>query len=315
MTAVVVKDLTKCYGDLVAVDNISFEVEPGELFGFLGPNGAGKTTTVNILTGVSLPTSGSASIYGHDVVKDSFRAKESINVVPEVSNAYVEYSAWRNLMFTGALYGVSRKETALRAEELLKTFDLYDKRDLKVKGFSQGMRRKLVIAMALINEPKVLFLDEPTTGLDVQSVLTIREMVRDLNRKGITVFLTTHNLTEANVLCSRVAIINRGRIVATDTPERLKKAARKVQVVEVSLDREEALGGEGMKALPGVKEATQRGDKLRLVTEDPWNTISAVTRYAEENGFRITYINTPGPSLEDVFLELTGISTGQREGN
>jgi len=126
-SAIAVDGLLKRYGDLVAVDGISFEVEPGELFGFLGPNGAGKTTTVNILTGVSLPTSGSASIYGNDVVKNSFRAKESINVVPEVSSAYVEYTAWNNLMFTGSLYGVSRKETARRAEELLRTFDLYER--------------------------------------------------------------------------------------------------------------------------------------------------------------------------------------------
>ncbi|MFW6113622.1 MAG: ATP-binding cassette domain-containing protein [Actinomycetota bacterium] len=310
MTAVTVEGLVKRYGDLIAVDGISFEVEPGELFGFLGPNGAGKTTTVNILTGVSLPTSGSASIHGHDVIKDSFRAKEAINVVPEVSNAYIEYSAWKNLMFTGALYGVSKKETARRAGELLQAFELYEKRDVKVRSFSQGMRRKLVIAMALINEPRVLFLDEPTTGLDVQSVLTIREMVRELNGKGITVFLTTHNLTEANVLCNRVAIIDRGRIVAIDTPENLKSAARSVQVVEVSFDREEALTGKDFTILSAVKEATRMGDKLRLMTEDPSATVSALTRHAEEKGLRITYINTPGPSLEDVFVELTGVDAG-----
>ena len=313
--AIAVEGLVKRYGDLIAVDGISFEVERGELFGFLGPNGAGKTTTVNILTGVSLPTSGSASIHGHDVVKDSFRAKESVNVVPEVSNAYVEYTAWNNLMFTGALYGVSRKETARRAEELLRAFDLYDKRKVKVKGFSQGMRRKLVIAMALINKPRVLFMDEPTTGLDVQSVIAIREMVRDLNREGITIFLTTHNLAEANILCDRVAIINRGRIVATDTPENLKRAARSVQVVEASFDRVDAGADEDFAALPAVKEATRLGDKLRLLTEDPSATVSALTLYAGDKGLKITYINTPGPSLEDVFIELTGIGKPGGEGS
>jgi len=305
--AIEIKGLRKSYGDLMAVDDISLQVEPGELFGFLGPNGAGKTTTVNILTGVSLPTSGSASIHGHDVVRDSFRAKENLNVVPEVSNAYNEYTAWKNLMFTGALYGVPRKETALRAEELLQAFDLYDKRDAKVKGFSQGMRRKLVIAMALINEPRVLFMDEPTTGLDVQSVLTIRDMIRDLNRRGITVFLTTHNLVEANLLCDRVAIINHGKIVATDTPENLKRAARSVQVVEVSFDRMTPEMEDGVASLAGIREASRQGDKLRLITEEPSSAISAVNRFADEKGLAITHINTPGPSLEDVFVELTGI--------
>jgi ABC-2 type transport system ATP-binding protein len=312
--AIEIKDLRKVYGELTAVDGISLEVEPGELFGFLGPNGAGKTTTVNILTGVSLPTAGSASIHGHDVVRDSFRAKETINVVPEVSNAYNEYTAWRNLMFTGALYGVPRKEAARRAEELLRTFELYDKRDAKVKGFSQGMRRKLVIAMALINEPRVLFMDEPTTGLDVQSVLTIRELVRDLNRKGITVFLTTHNLVEANLLCDRVAIISRGRIVATDTPENLKRAARQVQVVEVSFDRMTPETEAGVASLAEIKEASTQGDKLRLITEEPSAVISAVNRFAEDRGLGITYINTPGPSLEDVFVELTGIAATSKGG-
>jgi ABC-2 type transport system ATP-binding protein len=312
--AIEVEGLVKRYGDLVAVDGISLQVEEGELFGFLGPNGAGKTTTVNILTGVSLSTSGRASIQGHDVVRESFCAKEAINVVPEVSNAYIEYTAWKNLMFTGALYGVAKKETARRAEQLLRAFDLYDKRDLKVRGFSQGMRRKLVIAMALINRPRVLFLDEPTTGLDVQSVLAIREMVRDLNRDGITVFLTTHNLTEANVLCNRVAIINRGRIVATDTPENLKRAARSVQVVEVSFDRADDLADDDIAAITMVKEASRRGDKFRLLTDEPSAVVSGITRFADEKGLAITYINTPGPSLEDVFVELTGIDRSGKAG-
>lgn len=305
--AIEIKGLRKSYGDLMAVDGISLQVEPGELFGFLGPNGAGKTTTVNILTGVSLPTAGSATIHGHDVVRDSFRAKENLNVVPEVSNAYNEYTAWKNLMFTGALYGVPRKETARRAEELLRTFDLYDKRGAKVKGFSQGMRRKLVIAMALINEPRVLFMDEPTTGLDVQTVLTIRDMVRDLNRKGITVFLTTHNLVEANLLCDRVAIINHGKIVATDTPENLKRAARQVQVVEVTFDRMTPETEDGVASIAGIREASRQGDKLRLLTDEPSRAISSVNRFADEKDLAITHINTPGPSLEDVFVELTGI--------
>jgi ABC-2 type transport system ATP-binding protein len=312
--AISIENLTKRYGNLVAVDGISFQVEPGELFGFLGPNGAGKTTTVNILTGVSFPTAGSADIFGHDVVKDSFRAKELLGIVPEVSNAYVEYSAWNNLMFTGALYGVPRKETASRAAELLEKFDLYDKRAVKVKSFSQGMRRKLVVAMALVNEPRVLFMDEPTTGLDVQSVLTIRDMIRELNQRGMTIFLTTHNLAEANILCDRVAIINRGKIAAIDTPENLKRAAQSVQAVEVAFDRTAAAVEEGLASLPEIGEVRRLGDKLRLITDDVPGAIDAVTRYAKGEGLRIAYINTPGPSLEDVFVKLTGIREPGGEG-
>lgn len=305
--AIEVRDLRKVHGDVTAVDGISLKVESGELFGFLGTNGAGKTTTVNILTGVYLPTAGSASVFGHDVIRESFRAKENLNVVPEVSNAYNEHTAWKNLMFTGALYGVPRKETPCQAEELLRTFDLYDKRNAKVNGSSQGMRRKLVIAMALVNEPRILFMDEPTTGLDVQGVLTIRDMVRDLNHKGITVFLTTYNLVEANLLCDRVAIINRGRIVPTDTPENLKRAARQVQVVEVSSDRMAPETDGEVASLAGVREASRQGDKLRLITDEPSMAISAFNRFADEKGPAISFINTPGPCLEDIFVELTGI--------
>ncbi len=313
-SAIEVRELRKRYGDMTAVDGISFRVEPGELFGFLGPNGAGKTTTVNILTGVSLPTAGSASVFGHDVVKDPFRAREAINVVPEVSNAYPEYTAWSNLMFTASLYGVHRGEAEQRAEELLRAFGLHDKRKVKVKGFSQGMRRKLVIAMALINRPRVLFMDEPTTGLDVQSVLSIREMVRDLNRSGITIFLTTHNLNEANILCDRVAIINRGKIVAIDTPENLKSAARRVQAVEVSFDRMSPETEVEVASLAGIKEVSRRGDKLRLLTDDPSAAVSALARFAGERYLAISYINTPGPSLEDVFIQLTGTGTSTSRG-
>ncbi|MDI7252485.1 MAG: DUF4162 domain-containing protein, partial [Actinomycetota bacterium] len=163
------------------------------------------------------------------------------------------------------------------------------------------------IAMGLINQPRVLFMDEPTTGLDVQSVLVIREMVRELNRKGITIFLTTHNLNEANILCDRVAIINRGKIIAVDSPENLKRAARSVQVVEVSFQPPAENGEADLRSLPGVKEVSKQGDKLRVITEDSSRTISDLNRYAEENGLRITYINTPGPTLEDVFVELTGL--------
>ncbi|MBN2169114.1 MAG: ATP-binding cassette domain-containing protein [Actinobacteria bacterium] len=311
--AVLVEGLVKRYGGLEAVSGISFEVEQGELFGFLGPNGAGKTTTVSILTGVTAPSGGKASVFGHDVVKDSFRAKELMGIVPEVSNAYMEYSALNNLIFTGALYGVPKKTAAGKAEELLKRFDLHKQKNVRAGKFSQGMKRKLVIAMALINDPPLLFMDEPTTGLDVQSVLGIREMVRGLNGKGITVFLTTHNLVEANLLCDRIAIVDKGKIVAIDTPEKLKAMAESVQVVDVAFDRQ-LPGADGeLASIGSVGKVDRHGDKYHLLTDDPSHVVKEISHFAERNELGITYISTPGPSLEDVFIKLTGIDGGGPE--
>jgi ABC-2 type transport system ATP-binding protein len=234
VTAITALGLTKYYGDFLAVDHISFDVEQGEIFGFLGPNGAGKSTTIRMLTGISTPTEGTASIVGFDIMKQSVEAKSQMGIVPDISNIYTELTAWENLDFTGKLYGVPKAKREEKAADLLKRFDLYDRRNEKVEGFSRGMRRRVCIAMALINDSKVLFLDEPTSGLDVKSVREIRRLIRELNEEGLTTFLTTHNIEEASQMCDRVAIINRGKIAATDTPEKLKRAMKSSQSIEVS---------------------------------------------------------------------------------
>ncbi|RLF01245.1 MAG: ATP-binding protein, partial [Thermoprotei archaeon] len=220
--AVVSLGLTKFYGKLLAVDNVYFNVQENEIFGFLGPNGAGKTTTIRMLTGLTKPTKGTARIFGHDILKETLTAQKYFGVVPETSNIYDYLSAWDNLMFMGELYRVPKHEREKYGRELLEIFGLYERRYDKVKGFSKGLKRRLTIAMALIHRPKLLFLDEPTSGLDVRSTVIIRNIIRKLNREGVTVFLTTHNIEEANVLCDRVAIIYKGKIVAIDTPEKLK---------------------------------------------------------------------------------------------
>ncbi|MFQ6053471.1 MAG: ABC transporter ATP-binding protein, partial [Candidatus Bathyarchaeia archaeon] len=258
--AIEAQGLTKYYGGFLAVDHISFEVDQGELFGFLGPNGAGKTTTIRMLTGISTPTEGTASIMGYDIVRQPVEAKTLMGIVPDINNIYDELSAWENLIFTGKLYGVPKAEREARAEGLLKRFDLYDRRRDKVAEFSRGMKRKVCIAMALINASKVLFLDEPTAGLDVKSVRGIRRLVRDLNEEGLTVFLTTHNMEEASQMCNRVAIINRGRIAAIDTPERMKRAMRTSQSIEVAFRKVEPGTLRNLEALPSVKEVQRRGD-------------------------------------------------------
>ncbi|MGQ9515263.1 MAG: ATP-binding cassette domain-containing protein [Thermoproteota archaeon] len=299
-------NLTKYYGDLLAVDHINFRVERGEIFGFLGPNGAGKTTTIRMLTGVSTPTEGTASIMGYDIVKQSVEAKATMGIVPDVSNVYDELSAWDNIIFTGRLYGVPRNRLEKKAEELPKRFALYDRRGEKVKGFSRGMKRKVCIAMALVNDSEVLFLDEPTSRLDIESVLGIKQTIRELNKDGLTVFLTTHNLEEANQMCERIAIINRDKIAAIDVHEKIRQIMRSVQFVEVSFKETFRNYAEDLQKLKSALLVEKLGDKYKIVTSDPPLALKEIWNYAEGAGITPIYINTLGPSLEDVFLKLTG---------
>jgi len=301
-------NLTKNYGKLVAVDHINFEVKKGEIFGFLGPNGAGKTTTTRMLIGISKPTEGTAEVMGYDIQKQSVEAKELMGIVPDISNVYTDLSAWGNLTFTGRLYDIPKADRKKRAAELLKLFGLFERRHESVQGFSRGMKRRLCIAMALMNKSSILFLDEPTSGLDVQSVLTIRNLVKKLNDDGLSIFLTTHNMEEANQMCDRVAIINKGKIVAIDTPERLKKTIKKLQLIEVSfIGATKNLTAE-LKSLRRVTEVVKHGDKYRLNTENTPKVLSEIWEYALTNRLMIHTVNTLGPSLEDVFVELTGIT-------
>jgi ABC-2 type transport system ATP-binding protein len=312
MYAIEVSHLTKKFGSLIALNDISFSVGEGETFGFLGPNGAGKTTTIRILTGISRPNSGTAAIFGHDIEHETITARQSMGIVSENSNVYDDLTAWQNMMFSAELYHVGRKEREEKANELLKKFGLHERRDDKARGFSKGMKRRLTLAMGLVNSPRLLFLDEPTSGLDVQSNLIIRDVVSDLVLEGVTVFLTTHNIEEANVMCDRVAIINKGNIVAIDAPESLKKTIQSVQSIEVSFNHKSATLLDELSRLPMVNETQKIGDKFKLYTEAPSEVIDTVVAYAHTHDLKIISITTLGPSLEDVFIRLTGL---QREGD
>jgi len=303
MTAIEVEDLTKRFGHYTAVDHIDFKVESGELFGFLGPNGAGKTTTVRMITGVIKTDAGKASIMGYDVERETINAKQMVGVLPETSNAYIDLSAWQNLMLMGKLYGLAKKERQSRAEDLLKRFGLYEKREVAVKGFSKGMKQRLQICMALISEPKVLILDEPTSGLDVQSSRLIRSIITDLNAQGVTFFLTTHNMEEANQLCSRIAIINHGKIVAIDRPEVLKKRIESLHSVDVSFNRDVAQSD--LSGLQGVDSVERMGDKFRLYARKPSEVIYNLVDYARSEKAEIVSLATISPTLEDVFVKYT----------
>lgn len=293
--AIVVEDLTKVYGKpetgVLAVDHISFAVHEGEVFGFLGPNGAGKTTTVRMLTGLARPTAGSARILGFDLATQVTSIKKRVGVVPETSNLYDELSALDNLIFSMQLYGVPRRERRARAEDLLARFRLAEKRDTSFARLSRGMKRALTIAAALAHRPPLLFLDEPTTGLDVMSARSLRQMIAGLRHEGVTVFLTTHYLEEAERLCDRIAIIVRGRIVALDTVEGLKAQAAGGTVVEATLS-----GAEG------------QVETLRFTGDDVATALRAALARAESAGRRVLALNTLRPTLEDVFVRLTGLS-------
>lgn len=307
--AVIVKAqrLTKRYGQVLAVDNIDLEVFEGEIFGLLGPNGAGKTSTVRMLTGQAVPSSGTATVANFDIINASTKAKQQIGVVPDVSNVYEELSAWQNLVFAARLYGVPKAEHEKRAKELLELFGLYERRKDKVANFSRGMKRRLTLAAALIHKPKLLFLDEPTTGLDVQSLRIIRALIKQLNDEGVTVFLTTHYIEEADQLCQRIAIINKGKIITVDNPEKLKASVEKRQMIEVSFDVSHDLEGK-LKKLSCVTDVSVVGDKCVLQVDEASKAVPSIVDFSIKNNLKIVSINTLRPSLEDAFIKLTGLS-------
>ena len=222
MNIIEVSGLTKHYNDFLAVDHINFAVKEGEIFGFLGPNGAGKTTTIKMLTGLARPNEGSAIINNKDIIRQTVEAKKTIGVVTEDSNLYDELTVADNLEFTGQLYDVAGSERESRIKKLLSVLGLESKRDVKFAKLSKGMKRKVTIAAALVHSPSVLFLDEPTTGLDVLSARVLHMMIRELNQKGVTIFLTTHYIEEADRLCDTVAIIVGGKIKEIAAPEEFK---------------------------------------------------------------------------------------------
>ena len=273
------------------------------MFGFLGPNAAGKTTTIRMLTGVIKPNEGTARILGYDILSEGLKSRQLMGIVPEMANAYVDLSAWNNIMLTGELYGISRKDRQARGEQLLKKVGLYQRKDHPVKAFSRGMKQKLLLCMALINEPRILFLDEPTSGLDVESQRLIRDMIRELNAIGTTVFLTTHNMDEANQLCDNIAIINHGKVAAIDSPEQLKSRSSGLQSIEVSFNKK--VDSEELRKIRGVNEVKKLGDKWRLYVENPNEVIDKLVECAKAGKTKIISLNTLAPTLEDVFLRLT----------
>lgn len=300
-------ELTKNFGDLVAVNHVSFEVRQGEIFGFLGPNGAGKTTTIRMLVGLTTPSEGTATVNGYDIQKEIVEIKRRVGVVPETSNLYDELTAWENLLFMSRLYHVPKPERKEHVQKLLKTFGLWDRRDTKFGRLSKGLKRRLTVAAALVHSPNIVFLDEPTAGLDVMSARSLRGFLKELKETGVTVFLTTHYIEEADQLCDRIAVIVKGKIVKVDTPENLKKVIQSIVILEASFNTLiESLNVEELEALGQVKA---RGNTLHIQTGNVYETIRRLTALAEEHGLEIVHMNTVRPSLEDAFVKLTGVES------
>lgn len=301
MNIIEINNLTRKFDNKNALDYISFEVKEGEIFGFLGPNGAGKTTTISILCTLLQPTSGLATISGHNVINDRDQVRSSIGIVFQDPSLDGDLTAEENLRFHGMVYNIPKEIREERIEYLLKMVDLYDKKDELTKNYSGGMKRRLEIARGLLHYPKVLFLDEPTIGLDPQTRNRIWEYIIDLQeKKGITIFLTTHYMEEAEN-CSRIAIIDHGKIIALDTPDNLKKDLKGDLITLKTSDNSAAkeLIQSCFTIRPEIK-----GDSLYLYAENGENFVPKLFRALRN--LEITSVNVRKPTLNDVFLKLTG---------
>jgi ABC-2 type transport system ATP-binding protein len=304
-----ITDLTKRYDDFLAVDHLNFQVQKGEIFGFLGPNGSGKTTTIRMLVGLSKPTEGRASILGYDTRSNITEAKRYIGVVPDISNLYDELSARKNLLFMAKLYGVPRNQREIKADELLKIFGLYERRNDLFSTFSRGMKRALTIAAALIHSPKILFLDEPTTGLDVVAAQSLRNLISNLHSQGLTIFLTTHYLEEADLLCDRIAILVKGKIVKIGTPEELKHLTEEKSAIEITFTGDIRTRIEDLSnSIPGTQVIVLEENKVRIYGGDPPKIFEGVSQFARDTGIGLELVNSISPSLEDAFMKITGLS-------
>ncbi len=310
-----VADLTKQFGELMAVNHVSFEVREGEVFGFLGPNGAGKTTTINMLTTVLRPNGGAAKVNGHDVVHAALEVRKSIGLVPQEYTADEDLTGLENLLLVASLYEVPKPEARARAAELLELVQLKDAAERTVDTYSGGMRRRLELACGLINRPKVLFLDEPTLGLDVQTRTAVWEYIRLLKEKyHMTLFLTTHYLEEADNLCDRIAIIDHGKIVALDTPTALKDSLGG-DIIEIRVDRppEDGLAA-SLQAITNVRQVMPVPGGYRLTVVSGEETAPLVLDAIRAASLKATKISIAKPTLDEVYLARTGRTMRDQEG-
>lgn len=303
-----VNNLVKRYGDFTAVKGVSFDIKEGEIFSLLGPNGAGKTTTISMLSTLYIPTSGDATIAGHSITKDPMAVKQVIGVIPQEIALYEDLTARENLIFWGRMYGLSGNTLTRRVDEVLNQIGLTDKANNRVKTYSGGMKRRVNIGVGLLHKPRLLFMDEPTVGIDPQSRRAILDTVKDLNQNGMTVLYTTHYMEEAQELSDRVGIIDHGELIAIGTQKELTQQVGQTETLVLHIgenDDPQTLA----KSLDGVKnvlEAIASDHEVSIVTGEAEEVLASVVTKANERGIKIRSIDIREPNLEAVFLQLTG---------
>ncbi len=299
-----IRHLTKRFGTFKAVDDMHLEVREGEIFGFLGPNGAGKTTTISILTTLIKPTEGTAIVDGHDIHENAIGVRSVIGVVPQSFALFPELTAEENLAYIGRLYGLSEAEIKKRSDELLKIVSLSQHKDRIAGIFSGGMKQRLSLAASIISNPKILFMDEPTTGLDPQSRIAMRELTKKLNAEGMTIIYTTHDMDEAEKICDRITVMDRGRIVADGTAKELKKLGGET-TIEIELARpDEAIVGE-LRKLRFVDVAEREGKLILLRVKRKDGIFYELSDFFRRRKRDVHEIRFKEPTLEDVFIKLT----------
>jgi len=306
MTIVETRGLTKAFNGRKAVDHLNLAIEEGELFGLLGPNGAGKSTTVAMLSTLLRPTQGTATVGGYDIRKQPKEVRGVIGVVPQDASVYDDLTALENLLYFGKLYGIEGPRLSSWIKKLLELTQLKDRANDRVKTFSGGMKQRLNLAVGLVHEPRLLFLDEPTTGLDPAARLAVWEFIKRLQAEGVTMLLTTHYMEEADYLCDRVAIMDRGKIISLGTPAVLKRSIGKLEVMEIKVAKVPGEYLTKVRKLRGIKKVTRTSDGLRLLTPAADAALSQVVGLASETGMHIDSLNIVQPTLEDVFIKLTG---------
>lgn len=303
-----VHNLVKNYGSFTAVKGITFEIQEGEIFSLLGPNGAGKTTTISMLSTLYTPTSGDASICGYSVAKDAMAVKNCIGVVPQDLALYEDLTARENLNFWGQMYGLSGKSLKVRVDEVLEQIGLLDKAKLRIKTFSGGMKRRVNIGVGLLHRPRLLFMDEPTVGIDPQSRRAILDSVKELNKNGMTVLYTTHYMEEAEELSNRVGIIDHGDLIAIGTQDDLTKSVGETDtlILHVGEETNPEILAEEVRKVKGVIKAEVTDHEVTIITPAAEELLAQVVSHANNLGIKIRSIDIREPNLEAVFLNLTG---------
>jgi ABC-2 type transport system ATP-binding protein len=302
------KELVKKYGDFTAVKGISFDIKEGEIFSLLGPNGAGKTTTISMLSTLYTPTSGEATIGGHSITKEAMAVRNLIGVVPQELALYDDLSARENLVFWGQMYGLSGKALKVRVDEVLEQIGLADRAKNRVKTYSGGMKRRVNIGVGLLHKPRLLFMDEPTVGIDPQSRRAILDSVKDLNKQGMTVLYTTHYMEEAAELSNRVGIIDHGEMIAVGTQAELTKQVGEMETLVLHVDESEDPQrlAAAARTLKGVHKAEVNDHSVALIVPEAEDILAPVIGKANDLGIKIRSVDIQEPNLEAVFLNLTG---------